>query len=111
LASCKKESRAAGIRENGQATRLLSSNSLRPIRQPVVAAVQGAMAAGCGITTACGHYSGFGVAAVCHLQGKHRLCFCDGNFAALGLEKTAFELVVTGETVSAARANELGFGA
>jgi methylglutaconyl-CoA hydratase len=79
--------------------------------RPVVAAVQGrALAGGCGIATACdiilaAQSAQFGYPEV-------NIGFVPAMVMAIlrrsVSEKAAFELVVTGETVSAARAHELG---
>ncbi len=79
--------------------------------RPVVAAVQGrALAGGCGIATACdiilaAESAQFGYPEV-------NIGFVPAMVMAIlrrsVSEKAAFELVVTGETVSAARAHELG---
>jgi hypothetical protein len=74
----------------GQAARLLSSNSLRPIRKAVIAALQGVLAGGCGIATACdiipaSRSPQFGYSTV-----NIGLCFCDGDgdFVALGFRES-----------------------
>jgi methylglutaconyl-CoA hydratase len=79
--------------------------------RPVIAAVQGrALAGGCGIATACdiilaSQSAQFGYPEV-------NIGFVPAMVMAIlrrsVSEKAAFELVVTGETVSAARAHELG---
>jgi len=79
--------------------------------RPVIAAVQGrALAGGCGIATACdiilaAQSAQFGYPEV-------NIGFVPAMVMAIlrqsVSEKAAFELVVTGETVSAARAHELG---
>lgn len=79
--------------------------------RPVIAAVQGrALAGGCGIATACdiilaAESAQFGYPEV-------NIGFVPAMVMAIlrrsVSEKAAFELVVTGETVSAARAHELG---
>lgn len=79
--------------------------------RPVIAAVQGrALAGGCGIATACdiilaSHSALFGYPEV-------NIGFVPAMVMAIlrrsVSEKAAFELVVTGEPVSAARAHELG---
>jgi methylglutaconyl-CoA hydratase len=79
--------------------------------RPIVAAVQGrALAGGCGIATACdiilaAESAQFGYPEV-------NIGFVPAMVMAIlrrsVSEKAAFELVVTGETVSAARAHELG---
>ncbi|MGC2696139.1 MAG: enoyl-CoA hydratase-related protein [Candidatus Angelobacter sp.] len=78
---------------------------------PVVAAVQGrALAGGCGIATACdiilaSHSAQFGYPEV-------NIGFVPAMVMAIlrrsVSEKAAFELVVTGESISASRAHELG---
>jgi methylglutaconyl-CoA hydratase len=84
---------------------------MRNHSRPVIAAVQGrALAGGCGIATACdiilaAQSAQFGYPEV-------NIGFVPAMVMAIlrrsVSEKAAFELVVTGETVSAARAHELG---
>lgn len=84
---------------------------MRNHSRPVVAAVQGrALAGGCGVATACdiilaAESAQFGYPEV-------NIGFVPAMVMAIlrrsVSEKAAFELVVTGETVSAARAHELG---
>ena len=85
--------------------------AMRNHPRPVIAAVQGrALAGGCGIATACdmilaAQSAQFGYPEV-------NIGFVPAMVMAIlrrsVSEKAAFELVVTGETVSAARAHELG---
>src|SRR6266700_182384 len=84
---------------------------MRNHQRPIIAAVQGrALAGGCGIATACdiilaAESAQFGYPEV-------NIGFVPAMVMAIlrrsVSEKAAFELVVTGETVSAARAQELG---
>jgi methylglutaconyl-CoA hydratase len=85
--------------------------TMRNHPRPVIAAVQGrALAGGCGIATACdiilaSQSAQFGYPEV-------NIGFVPAMVMAIlrrsVSEKAAFELVVTGETISAARAHELG---
>jgi len=112
LASLEKTAQAS-ILENRADARATADLFLmmRNHPRPVVAAVQGrALAGGCGIVSACdiilaAHSAQFGYPEV-------NIGFVPAMVMAIlrrsVSEKAAFELVVTGEPVSAARAHELG---
>lgn len=107
------KSAQAGVLENMDDARNMAELFLmiRKHPRPVIAAVQGrALAGGCGLATACdiilaSEAAQFGYPEV-------NIGFVPAMVMAILLrsvsEKAAFELVATGETISAARAQQLG---